>query len=89
MLSEIGDKLCTKIRWVLKQLLTGYFNNSRQDTVSIFKSMFPDSKIAEKMELGPSKLKYFVNHGLTPYLKEFLSDDILKSKYFVVSLMKS
>ena len=86
---EIGDKLCTKIRWVLKHVLTGYFNNSCQDTVSVFKSMFPDSKIAEKMELGPSKLKYFVNHGLAPYFKEFLSDDILKSKYFVVSLMKA
>ena len=86
---EIGDKLCTKIRWVLKQVLTGYSNNSCQDTVSIFKSMFPDSKIAEKMELGPSKLKYFVNHGLAPYFKEFLSDDILKSKYFVLSLMKA
>ena len=81
---EIGDKLCTKIRWVLKHVLTGYFNNSCQDTVSIFKSMFPDSKIAEKMELGPSKLKY-----LAPYFKEFLSDDILKSKYLKVSLMKA
>ena len=86
---EIGDKLCTKLRWVLKHVLTGCFNNSCQNTVSIFKSMFPDSKIAEKMELGPSKLKYFVNNGLAPYFKEFSSDDILKSKYFVVSLMKA
>ena len=47
--------------------------------------MYPDSRIAEKMELGPNKLKYLVNHGLTPYFKECLSDDILKSNYFVVS----
>ena len=89
VISEIGDKLCTKIRWVLKHVLKGYSNNSCQDTVSMLKSMFSESKIAEKMELGPSKLKYLVNHGLAPYFKEFLSDDILKSKYFVVSLMEA
>ena len=51
--------------------------------------MFPDTKIAEKMELGPSKLKYLVNHGLAPCFKECLSDDILKSEYFVVSFDES
>ena len=50
--------------------------------------MFPDSQIAEKMELGPNKLKYLVNHGLAPYFKECLSD-ILKSEYFVVSFDES
>ena len=49
------------------------------------KSMFPDSKIAEKMELGPNKLKCLINHRLAAYFKERLSDDILKSEYFVVS----
>ena len=49
--------------------------------------MFPDKKIAEKKNgIGtPNKLKYLVNHGLAPYFKECLSDDILKSEYFVVS----
>ena len=49
---EIGYKLCTQGRWVLKHVLTGCSNNSCQDTVSTFKSMFPDSKIAEKNGTG-------------------------------------
>ena len=40
------------------KLLNGYSSSSCQDTVSLFISMFPDSKIAEKMELGPDKLKF-------------------------------
>ena len=55
---EIGEKLCVEIRWTLKHVLDGYSNSSCQDTVSLFISMFPDSKIAEKMELGPNKLKF-------------------------------
>ena len=50
---EKGDKLCAEIRWALKHVLSGYRYNSFQDTVSIFKSMFPDSEVAEKMELDP------------------------------------
>ena len=51
--------------------------------------MFPDSKIAEELELGPNELKFLVNHRLAPYFKECLSDDILKSEYFVVSFDES
>ena len=71
----------------IKHVLSGYSNNLCQDTVCVFKSMFPDKKIAEKKNgIGtPNKLKYLVNHGLAPYFKECLSDDILKSEYFVVS----
>ena len=36
------------------------------------------------MELDPNKLKYLINHGLAACFKERLSDDILKSEYFVV-----
>ena len=72
-----------------QNILSGYRNISYEHTVSIFKSMFPDTKIAEKMELGPSKLKYLVNHVLAPCFKECLSDDILKSEYFVVSFDES
>ena len=51
--------------------------------------MFPGSKIAKKMELCRNKQKYLVNRRLAPYFKECFSDDILKSKYFVVSFDES
>ena len=86
---EIGYKLCDEIRWALKHVLSDCSNNSCQDIVSIFKSMFPDSKIAEKMELAHNKLKYLVNYGLAPYFKECLSDDILKSECFIVCFDES
>ena len=51
--------------------------------------MFPGSQIAQKMRLGPNKLKYMVNHGITPYMKDILRDDVRKSNWFVVSFDES
>ena len=34
--------------------------------------MFPDSKIVEKMQRGPNKLKYLINHGVRAYVQEIL-----------------
>ena len=42
---------------------------------SLFQSMFPDSQIAQKIRLQPIKLKYIVNHGIAPYVKDILRDD--------------
>ena len=52
--------------------------------------MFPGSQIAQKMRLGPSKLKYMVNHGIAPNEKEdILKDDVRKSDWYVVSFDES
>ena len=32
--------------------------------------MFPDSKIADKMTLGSTKLSYLITHGLAPYFHD-------------------
>ena len=36
----------------------------------LFQNMFPDSNVARKFQLGPSKVKYFANFGIKPYLKD-------------------
>ena len=36
----------------------------------LFQNMFPDSNVAKKFQLGPSKVKYFANFGIKPYLKD-------------------
>ena len=65
-------------------VLSGYSNNSCQDTFSYLKVCFLTVKLLKKMELCPNKLKYLVNHGLAPYFKGCLSDDILKSEYKIL-----
>ena len=45
-------KLTAEIRWALKHVFCGYSDNSVKDSINTFKVMFPESKIASKMELG-------------------------------------
>ena len=51
--------------------------------------MFPVSQIAQKMRLELNKLKYMVNHGIAPCVKDILRDDVRKSDWYVVSFDES
>ena len=75
--------------WALKHVYSGLSDNSAKNVVGLFKTMFPDSKIAEKMQLEPSKLKYAVNHGIAPYVKEILKNQVIDTVWFVVSFDES
>ena len=46
--------------------------------------MFPDAKIAASMELGRNKLKYIINHGLVPYFKNILTEDLGSAEFLSV-----
>ena len=46
-----------------------------------FRLMFPDSEIAKKYEQGDTKIKYNIQFGIAPYLKEKLIYDV-KNKPF-------
>ena len=67
----LQDSACQKaeIMWALKHVYNGLSDNSAKNVVDLFQTMFPDSKVAEKMRFEPNKLKYVVNHGIAPYLK--------------------
>ena len=43
----------------------------------------------EKIQLGPSKLKYVLNHGIAPYVKDILKNQVIDTVWFVVSFDKS
>ena len=78
-----------EILWALKQVYSGLSDNSCKDVVSLFQSVFLESQIAQKIRLEPNKLKYMVNHGIAPYVKDILRDDVRKSDRYVVSFNES
>ena len=47
------DSACQKaeIMWALKHVYNGLSDNSAKNVVDLFKTMFPDSKVVEKMRL--------------------------------------
>ncbi|XP_057299676.1 uncharacterized protein LOC130630266 [Hydractinia symbiolongicarpus] len=51
--------------------------------------MFPDSKIAQSFELGPTKVHYIINFGIAPYFRDILYDSLKKVECYVVSFDES
>ena len=51
--------------------------------------MFPDSKIAASLQLGPDKIGKVVKFGLYPYFKTLVLEKNVKSPKFVVSFDES
>ena len=59
-----------EIIWSLKSVCSGYSNNLSSDINKLFSTMFPDSKIAQNLQLGSNKLKYICNFGIASYFKD-------------------
>ena len=85
--ASIKSSLSTnaEIIWALNSTLSSYSNNSYANINDTFKRMFPDSKAAEEFSMSSSKISYIVNHGLAPYFKTILKDEITKSDCYIVS----
>ncbi|GBM79331.1 hypothetical protein AVEN_32947-1 [Araneus ventricosus] len=62
---------------------------SAASSVSTFKIMFPDSRIASKMQLQRTKVGYTVVYGFAPYFKRKLMDQVRKSDHIVVGFDES
>ncbi len=78
-----------EILWALKSVMSHFSMNSAQDIVDVFKVMFPDSKIAQGMSCGPTKLSYLITFGLAPYFHHLLIDGLKKAPCFVVMFDES
>ena len=74
-------KIHAEILWSIKHVLSGYSDNSVKDRITLFQQMFPDSKVSSRMDLGPGKIRYVVNHDIAPYFKT------MKSFYLTVLLL--
>ena len=55
----------------------------------IFKAMFPDSFVTQKMKFGPSKLPYLICFGIAPYFKQQLHVELKETQCFVISFDES
>ena len=63
--------------------------NSATDITDVFRAMFPDSAIAQKMNCGPTKLSYLICFGIAPYFKQQLLNELKEAQCFVISFDES
>ena len=47
--------------------------------------MFPDSKIAKSLQMGPNKIGYSIKHGFGLYFKGLLTEVLNRFPWVVVS----
>ena len=73
----------------LKTVVSGLSHNSNNDISNYFRAMFPDIATSEQFSLGRAKSIYVVNHDLSPYFKELLTENVNLSDCFVVSFDES
>ena len=78
-----------QIIWALQCVKQGYSDNSNRHTGDILRAMCPTSLEALDFNMGPSKLKYVINHRLYPHYKELLDKDIQLSSFLTIMFDES
>ena len=78
-----------EIRWTLKNVLSSFSFRSSDGLSDLFKSMFPDSAIAQKFTLQKDKCAYYINYGIAPHFRSVLVGEVQKSEFFAASFDES
>ncbi|CAF1507253.1 unnamed protein product [Rotaria sp. Silwood1] len=73
-----------EILWALNIAQRGFSYSSCNELNNMFSSMFPDSSIAAKFSIQSNKMSYVISHGLGPYFKKKIIDDVKKTDKFVL-----
>ena len=74
---------------VLKSVFCGFSNRPCHELSDVFVKMFPDSDITKGFKMGKIKAMYTATHGIAPYFKHLLKDNLNKSEVMVYSLDES
>ena len=70
-------------------MVSSYLFGSCDVLADLFRSMFPDSTIAEKFCLQKGKCAYFINYGIAPHFHSILMNNVKDSAFYVISLGES
>ena len=72
----------TEILWCMKVILSHFSLRSCLGIGDLFRTMFPDSDVAQTFELSKTKCGYYINFGLAPYYRHILNEDIKRSPFY-------
>ena len=65
-----------EIIWALKTVVSGLSDNWSNDISNCFHVTCPNNATAEQFSLGRTKSTYVVNHGLSTYFSELLTENV-------------
>ena len=67
------------ILWAFNVVNNHYSLRSAGSNGELFQEMFPDSEIAKEFALSAGKLRYIIHHGLAPYFKMRIMEELSKA----------
>lgn len=74
-----------EVIWIMKTVMSHQSYNSAEGLNKVLQTMFPDSEIAKKMQLGPDKMAYIVKFGLAEYFRSILIEEAKMADCFVLA----
>jgi hypothetical protein len=77
--SYVEQVTTSEVLWALKVVENDMPFSVCDGIKDLFKLMFPSDPIARDFTCGSNKVSYLITHGLAPYFKELLLQDIRKS----------
>ena len=70
--------------WAINAARHGYSYKSCDEAADLFRTMFPDSKIADQFSMERTKMSYVISHGLWPYFHDDLVREVKRCERFVL-----
>ena len=68
----------------MKSVQHGFSYKSSEEIGELFRTMFPDSKTAEKFSIQHSKLSYVISHGIGSYFRTQVIGEVKRCEKFVL-----
>ncbi|XP_034248692.1 uncharacterized protein LOC117649763 [Thrips palmi] len=84
LVSRKDAALTAELQWAMKCVQAAYSNNSCDNIVELFKSMFGCDKVPKDMSLGRTKVSYLITDALGPYFHKKMLDDAQKAPSFTM-----
>ena len=82
----ISDQVTrSELIWVMRCVESNKSKNSVGADTLLFPLMFPDSEVAQKFQLGRTKLSYMISYGLVPYFRDILDKQLTSCDNFRIS----
>lgn len=78
-----------EIKWAVESVITHSSLRTAARDVVVMKSMFPDSPIAQKMQLQRDKIGYLLAYGIAPFFEKELLDKVMKCDFIVIGFDES
>jgi len=83
-LSLEDQTIKAEIIWTLNVAQKGFSYSSCDELHDLFSSMFNDSVIAKNFCMQSDKISYVISHGLGPYFKKKMLEDVKIAERFVL-----